>query len=123
MLDSSRDWYFSHPDLSRNDALLLCEITRWGDSGCYKSSRQLAKDLKFHPRTVQRLIKSLYKRQWLAIFYEHKQLRILYATPKEPPIGPLFDYKEKTEKVIRQHTKKQTSQLINQLSEKIRTEI
>ncbi len=88
------EWLLKHPDLSRLDALLISEVMRW-PAGCYKSSAQLAKLLKSDARTIQRKIVSLQKREWLAVFHPQKQYRIIWATPKEPPIGPLFEYKQK----------------------------
>jgi len=99
-------WYYllKHPDnLSRLEVLLISEIMRW-PNGCHKSSAQLAKLLKSDTRTIQRKIKSLCSKEkgWLAVLYPQKQHRVLWATPKDPPIGPLFEYQKKsTEAMIK----------------------
>ncbi len=93
------EWILRHPDLSRLEALLVCEVMRW-PNGCYKSSHRLARLLKSDTRTIQKKIKSLQKRQWLAVLKESKNRRYIWATPKEPPIGPLFDYQQKAAKAM-----------------------
>jgi hypothetical protein len=90
------EWLLRHPELTRFEALIICEVMRW-PSGCHKSSASIAKLFKSDTRTIQRIIKSLRLRQWLAILPDRKsQERTLFATPKEPPLGPLFEYREKT---------------------------
>lgn len=93
------EWILRHPELSRLEALLICEVMRW-PNGCYKSSAQLAKLLKSDPRSIQKTIKSLFERKWLTVLRESKNRRILWATPKEPPIGPLFDYQQKAARAM-----------------------
>lgn len=101
-----------HPELTRLEALLVCEVMRW-TAGCHKSSQSLAKLLKSDKRTIQRRIKSLEKRQWLTLLPDdNKQMRILYATPKEIPPGPLFDYAQKAKKAIAEHQKKEIRAMI-----------
>lgn len=97
------EWILRHPELTRLEALLVSEIIRW-PNGCYKSSRSLAKLLKSDTRTIQKIIKSLYKRGWIALLYENRQKRILWATPKEPPIGPLFEYQQKAAQALLKQT-------------------
>lgn len=93
------EWLLRHPELSRLEALLISEVMRW-PAGCYKSSAQLAKLLKSDTRTIQRKIISLQKREWLAVLHPKRQHRIIWATPKEPPTGPLFEYKQKIAQAI-----------------------
>lgn len=97
------EWILRHPELSRLEALIVCEIMRW-PNGCYKSSAQIAKLLKSDSRTIQRTIKSLFERKWLTMLYESKQKRYIWATPKEPPIGPLFDYQQKAARAMIKQT-------------------
>ena len=98
------EWILRHPELTRLEALLICEVMRW-PSGCYKSSASLAKLFKADQRTIQRLIKSLRRRDWLAALHDRKRNeRILFATPKEPPQGPLFEYKNKVAIIMIQRT-------------------
>jgi len=101
------EWTLRHPELTRLEALLLCEIMRW-PSGCLKSSRSLARLFKTDPRTIQRLIKSLRQRQWLAILPDRKKnQRTLFFTPKDPPEGPISNYKHKVTKTMIEKTAKQ----------------
>lgn len=97
------EWILRHPELSRLEALIVCEVMRW-PNGCYKSSHRLAWLLKSDTRTIQKKIISLEQRLWLAVFREYRKGRIyrrtMWATPKEPPIGPLFDYQQKAAKAM-----------------------
>lgn len=97
------EWLLKHEELSRFEALIVSEIMRWPD-GCYKSSSQLAKLLKSDIRTIQRKILDLQKREWLAVLHPRKQHRIIYATPKDPPVGPLFEYNQKSQIAILKRT-------------------
>lgn len=101
------EWILRHPELSRLEALIICEVMRW-PYGCYKSSVSLARLFKADPRTIQKLIKSLRRRAWLAALHDrNRNERILYATPKDPPAGPLFDYQQNAAQAIIQRTSKQ----------------
>lgn len=103
------EWILRHPELTRLEALIICEVMRW-PSGCYKSSASLAKLFKANSRTIQRCIKSLKKRQWIAILYDRKKTeRFLYATPKDPPPGPLFEYQKKASEAMIKITAHQLS--------------
>jgi len=93
------EWILKHHELSRLEALLVCEVMRW-PNGCYKSSNSLAKLLKSDTRTIQRKIKALEKREWLAVLRDNKNRRTIWATPKEPPVGPLFDYQQKAARAM-----------------------
>ena len=112
------EWILRHPDLSRFEALLVCEIMRWPE-GCYKSAQNLANLLGTDKRYIQRTIKSLRKRGWVTILPEikDKQLRILYATPKEPPIGPLFEYIQKSESARAEKQKKAVKDLVKKAAD------
>lgn len=90
------EWLLKHPDdLTRLEAMLISQIMRY-PNGCHQSSANLAKLLKSDTRTIQRKIKLLFKRKWLTVLRTKKQHRLLFATPKEPPAGPLFEYQKKS---------------------------
>jgi len=111
------EWILRHPELSRFEALLVCEIMRWPE-GCYKSSQRLADLLGTDKRYINRCLKSLRKRGWVTILPDkEKQLRILYATPKEPPLGPLFEYTQKSESSQAEKRKKAVKALIKQTAD------
>ena len=112
------EWILRHPELSRFEALFISEIIRW-PNGCHKSSQSLAVMFKSDYRTIQRLIRGLVKKQWLAVLYTDKQVRILYATPKDPPLGPLFEYKAKADKAIQKHNINLFSELKKQVADKM----
>lgn len=99
------DCILTHPELSRLEALLICEVMNWPE-GCCKSSRELADLLRSDKRTIQRIIKSLHKRQWLAVLRESKNKRMIWATPKELPLEPLFEiYHERSIEAMTKHLK------------------
>lgn len=112
------EWILRHPELSRLEALLICEVLRWPE-GCYKSAQSLAELLRSDKRTIQRTIKSLRKRQWLTLLPEtkDKRIRIIYATPKEPPIGPLFEYVQKAEDSRAKRKQKKVKALVKQTAD------
>ena len=107
-----------HPELSRFEALLISEIMRYPE-GCYKSAHSLAGLLRSDKRTIQRTIRSLLERGWVTILPDtsNKQLRYLYATPKEAQIGPLFDYVQKAESAQAEKRKKAVKNLIKQTAD------
>ena len=112
------EWILRHPDLSRLEALLVCEVLRFPE-GCYQSAQSLAELLRSDKRTIQRMVRSLKKRGWIAILYDtkNKKLRILYATPKEPPLGPLFEYTQKAESSRSERRKKDVKALVKQTAD------
>jgi DNA replication protein DnaD len=112
------EWILRHPELSRFEALLVCEIMRWPE-GCYKSSQRLADLLRTDKRYINRTIKSLRKRGWVTILPDtsNKQLRILYATPKEPPLGPLFEYIQKAESARAEKRKEEAKALVKKMAD------
>ena len=112
------EWILRHPDLSRLEALLVCEVLRFPE-GCYQSAQSLAELLRSDKRTIQRMVRSLKKRGWIAILYDtkNKKLRILYATPKEPPLGPLFEYTQKAESARSERRKKEVKALVKKTAD------
>jgi len=67
-------------------------------SGCWISSQKLGELLGVHKRTIQRRINELQAKGWLAVLPEYnKSFRYVWATLKEPPAGPLFEYSVKAE--------------------------
>lgn len=106
------EWLLTHPELTTLEALIVSHIIRWDKNGCYQSNAELGKLFKKHPRHIQRIIKSLVKRGWLAPLYPTKYDRFIWATPKNPPIGPLFDYKQKSMQAISKKT-------VNHLAKKL----
>jgi len=94
------EWLLRHTELNVMEAIIVSHIIRWDQKGCFQSNYELATLFKKHPRHLQRIIKSLVKRGWLAPLYPNKRTRILYATLKEPPIGPLFEYQERAKETI-----------------------
>lgn len=107
-----------HPELSRLEALLVCEVMRYPE-GCYRSAKSFADLLRSDKRTIQRTIKSLREREWLTMLPEikDKHLRILYATPKETPLGPLFEYIQKAESARAEKRKKAVKALVKQTAD------
>lgn len=112
------EWILRHPELSRFEAMLVCEIMRW-PAGCYKSAQSLADLLQSNKRHIQRTLKSLRKRGWVTILPDtnNKHLRILYATPKEPPLGPLFEYTQKAESARAEKRQKEVKALIKETAD------
>lgn len=110
----------THPELSRFEALLVCEIMRWPE-GCFKSAQSLASLLGSNKRHIQRTLKSLRKRGWVTILPDtsKKQLRILYATPKETPLGELFEYVQKAECAQAKKRKKDAEALVKQAADNL----
>jgi len=91
------EWLLRQPDLTRLDVLLISKIMFY-PSGCWISSQRLGELLGVHQRTIQKRVKELQRKGWLAILTEYnKSFRYIWATLKDPPIGPLFDYNEKAE--------------------------
>ena len=107
-----------HPELSRFEALLISEIMRY-PNGCYKSSNNLAILLRTNKRWINRCLKSLRIRGWVTILPDtsNKQLRFLYATPKETPIGPLFEYVQKAESARAEKRKKAVKALVKETAD------
>jgi len=109
-----------HPELSRLEALLVCEVLRYPD-GCHESAESLAQLLRSDKRTVQRMVRSLKQRGWIAILYDasNKKLRWLYATPKEIPVGKLFEYAQKAEKSRAKRTQKNVKDLVKKTADSL----
>lgn len=85
------DWVMEDPDLTGTEALVVCRVLRWREGGCFESNTTLGRKLKLDPRTVQRTVKRLVKREWLAVCYFSKRNRIIYVNPKRLAAGPLFE--------------------------------
>lgn len=94
------EWILRHPELTALEALIVSHVIRYGINGCFQSNATLGRLFKKHPRQIQRIIKLLTRKGWLAPLYPKRQERIIYATPKEPPLGPLFDYKQQIKQTI-----------------------
>lgn len=91
-------WLIKHPDLTPSDATLISQIMQF-PTGCWISSQNLGNILGIHMRTVQKKLVALQKKEWVAILPElHSNRRFVWATLKDPPIGPLFDYNKIAEK-------------------------
>jgi len=106
------EWLFKQPDLSRLDVLLISKIMLY-PSGCWISSQRLGELLGANRRTIQREINKLETKGWLAVLQEYnKSIRYIWATLKEPPIGPLFDYNEKAEKEMQKQRRKNAQKMI-----------
>lgn len=114
------EWILRHPDLTRFEALLVCEVLRW-PNGCHKSADSLARLLRSNKRWIQRTIKSLEKREWLAVLQDG-QLRLLYATPRDPPIGELFAHLEKTKQAMAEKRKKEIMKLLRKTADRMSAE-
>ena len=113
----------THPELSRLEALLICEIMLFPLGGCWKSSHNLAKLLGSDTRTIQKKIVLLQNRQWLAVLQDpnHPQERWIWATLKEPPAGPLFEYAEKAAEAIEKKKQSIRRKQISKMTQKLFT--
>lgn len=83
------DWVMAS-ELSRPEALVFSRVLNYGDRGCFESAATIARKLKMTPRSVQRIIKRLEQKEWLAILPESKHRRTIYADPIRLTAGPLF---------------------------------
>ena len=83
------DWVMES-ELSQTDALVFTRVLMWGERGCFESSATIAKRLKMTPRSVQRIIKGLVHKEWLAVLPLTKYKRIIYPDPRRLTAGPLF---------------------------------
>lgn len=84
------EWVIEETD-SLAEAAIICRVLRWGKGGCYESNARLGRKLNMHPRTIQRLIKGLVNKEWLALLYPQPQHRVMYVNPRRLTPGPLFD--------------------------------
>ena len=109
------DWVLSE-ELTLLEAALVCRVLRWGENGCYESSRTLARLFKSDPRTIQRTVKRLVQDEWLAALYPDPWHRVLFINPSRLNPGPLFDLRhdatlgDKSHKNIR-HTATQSEKI------------
>lgn len=113
------EWLLKQPDLTRLDALLISKIMRYPE-GCWISSQKLGELLGANRRTIQRRINHLQSKGWLAVLQEYnKSFRYVWATLKEPPIGPLFDYNQKAEEQMQKQRAKNARFMISQTAKQL----
>lgn len=113
------EWLLRQPELTRLDALLLSKIMLY-PAGCWISSQKLGELLGANRRTIQRRINELQKKGWLAILPEYnKSFRYVWATLKEPPAGPLFEYSEKAENEMQKQRSKNAQAMIRNLAKQL----
>ncbi len=84
------DWVMES-ELSNSEAQMICRVLRWGERGCFESNATIGRRLKMNPRTVRRLIKTLIRKEWLAVLYQTKHKRLIFVDPKRLTAGPLFE--------------------------------
>jgi len=111
------EWIFQHPDLSHFEAILICYILKY-PNGCFESSNHIAKHLNSAPRVIKRYIKTLIAKGWVTCLYESNHRRILYATPKYPGPGPLFEQEKNRQKQLQSQVCNLTSALTANWSKK-----
>ena len=87
-------WLLKHPELTTLDANIVSHVMGFGLKGCYQTNAELGQLFKKSIRQIQRKINSLVKRRWLARLDLNYYDRILWASPKEPPEGPIEEYKK-----------------------------
>jgi len=113
------EWLLRQPDLTRLDVLLISKIMVY-PAGCWISSQRLGDFFGVHKRTIQKRINVLQAKGWLAVIPEYnKPFRYVWATLKEPPLGPLFDYQERTREIIRERKAKIQIKLINSMTKSL----
>jgi len=89
-------------------------------SGCWISSKKLGELLGVHKRTIQRRINELQAKGWLAVLPEYnKSFRYVWATLKEPPAGPLFDYNENAEKGMQKQRARNAQFMIQGIAQQL----
>lgn len=92
------EYLLNQPDLNWLDILLISKIIQF-PRGCWIRSGNLGDIFGIHIRTVQKKLVALQKKQWVAILPEERSnRRYVFATLKNPPAGPLFEYNENAEK-------------------------
>lgn len=113
------EWLLRQPDLTRLDVLLISKIMLY-PSGCWISSQKLGELLGVHKRTIQKRINELQAKEWLSVLPEYnKPFRYVWATLKEPPIGPLFEYSEKAEQEMQKQRAKNAQRMIQKLANQL----
>jgi len=110
-------WILQRPELSRLEAILVCYILHY-PNGCFESSNHIAESLSSDPRMIKRSIKALIAKGWVTCLYESNHRRILYATPKYPGPGPLFEQTQMQEKNRQKHLQSQARKLASALAAK-----
>ena len=90
-------WLLQQKELTALEAILLSKIMQY-PNGCWISSRNLGRLCGAHWRTVQKKIVELQRKGWVAVLPNNiNGRRYVWATLKDPPAGPLFEYNEKSE--------------------------
>jgi len=113
------EWLLRQPDLNRLDVLLISKIMLY-PSGCWISSQRLGDFFGVHKRTIQKRINQLQAKGWLAILPEYnKPFRYVWATLKQPPAGPLFEYSEKAEAQMQKQRAKNARYMIQGLAKQL----
>jgi len=84
------EWIMVRKDLDLHEKLVLCRVLKYKDGGCFESNARIATFLSMHTRTVQRVIKRLVRKQWVAALYDTYQKRTLFVDPEKLLVGPLF---------------------------------
>lgn len=113
------EWLLRQPDLTRLDVLLISKIMRY-PLGCHISSQKLGTLLGAHRRTIQRRINELQAKGWLSVLPEYnKPFRYVWATLKDPPVGPLFEYSEKAEKQMQKQRARNAQFMIQRTAKQL----
>ena len=113
------EWLLKQPDLTRLDAILISKIMQF-PNGCWISSKNLGLICGAHLRSIQKKIAALVKKGWLAkLTDEESNRKYVWATLKEPPIGPLFDYMENAEKQMQKQKARNARFMIQNLSKQL----
>lgn len=85
------DWVMERNDLTVAEKLVICRVLRWREGGCFESNRTIGRKTGLHPRTVQKVVKKLVHRQWLAHLPLTKRSRQIWVDPSRMTAGPLFE--------------------------------
>jgi len=109
----------NHPELTRLDAMLISKIMLF-EQGCWISSNNLGLLCGAHIRTIQKKLVALQKKGWVAILPDHStKRRFVWATLKETPAGPLFDYNEKAEKEMEKQRARNVKFLVRETAKQL----
>lgn len=98
-------WVMARGDLTPLEKMIVCEVLRWKDAGCWESNATIAKKVGANKRSVKRAIKKLSVLEgkvyfdkgrktrgkgWLIRCPESNRRRIIYVEPVRLSLGPLF---------------------------------
>jgi len=119
------EWIVQSPELLLREAILICYVLSYPD-GCHESLSHIAKRLNTDRKIIRRMLygdrrgerlkEGLIKRGWLTYLSTGKQSRILYATPKYPGPGPLFEQTQRQEKNRQKQLQSQVCNLTSALA-------